>query len=303
MRVSMPLPSFETLFEQADRSRPRLRLAVAGAADRTVLPAILEANRRGWIEPILFADESELNAAAASVEIDISRFERKCVGSPAEAAVAEARAARVALLMKGQVSTPELVSCMLNRETGIRTGGSVGQVVLMEIPRDNRRFLLTDTGIAISPTVSQRLDQLRQTVRIAHRLGVQRPRVALMAASEKRNERMPETVEAEEMVRAVDADATLECDAAGPLSFDLAYAADAGEKKKIGGTVVGAADVMLFPNLLSANLTVKAIMYTADCRFGGVLTGLKTPCVFMSRADSIETRLCSLAFAAAMVQT
>ena len=81
----------------------------------------------------------------------------------------------------------------------------------------------------------------------------------------------------------------------GPLSFDLAYAADAGAKKRIEGSVVGAADIMLFPNLLSANLTVKAIMYTADCKFGGVLRGTSAPVVFMSRADTTETRLNSLA--------
>ncbi len=87
----------------------------------------------------------------------------------------------------------------------------------------------------------------------------------------------------------------------GPLSFDLAFAAEASEKKQISGPVAGAADVMLFPNLLSANLTIKAIMYTADCRFGGVLCGAQCPVVFMSRADTTATRLNSLALAARLV--
>jgi phosphotransacetylase len=84
------------------------------------------------------------------------------------------------------------------------------------------------------------------------------------------------------------------------LSFDLAYAATAGDRKRVGGEVVGAADVLVFPDLLSANLTVKAIMYTADCRFGGVLRGTTAPVVFMSRADTVETRLNSLALALAV---
>ena len=91
------------------------------------------------------------------------------------------------------------------------------------------------------------------------------------------------------------------CLVQGPLSFDLAYAADAGAKKKIEGGVVGAADAMLFPDLLSANLTVKAIMYTADCRFGGVLCGTACPVVFMSRADTTATRLNSLALTLRML--
>ena len=106
---------------------------------------------------------------------------------------------------------------------------------------------------------------------------------------------MPETVEAAELTRRNQQGEFADCSIAGPLSFDLAYAAEAGARKRIEGSVVGAADVMIFPNLLSANLTVKAIMYTADCRFGGVLKGTSAPVVFMSRADDVATRLNSLA--------
>ena len=97
---------------------------------------------------------------------------------------------------------------------------------------------------------------------------------------------MPETVDAQELTRRHEQERLADCLVQGPLTFDLAYAEDAGEKKRIAGDVVGAADIMIFPNLLSANLTVKAIMYTADCRFGGVLWGAAAPVVFMSRADT-----------------
>ncbi len=118
-----------------------------------------------------------------------------------------------------------------------------------------------------------------------------------MAATEIVKLSMPETVEAFELARRNQQGEFGDCLIEGPLSFDLAYAADAGSKKRVEGSVVGAADVMLFPNLLAANLTVKAIMYTADCRFGGVLRGTSAPVVFMSRADTTETRLNSLALA------
>ncbi len=121
------------------------------------------------------------------------------------------------------------------------------------------------------------------------------PRVALMAATELVKLSMPETVEAFELARRNQQGEFGDCLIEGPLSFDPAYAAEAGSKKRVEGSVVGAADVMLFPNLLAANLTVKAIMYTADCRFGGVLRGTSAPVVFMSRADTTETRLNSLA--------
>ncbi len=116
-----------------------------------------------------------------------------------------------------------------------------------------------------------------------------------MAATETVKPSMPETVEWAELTRRGRLGEFGDCVVEGPLSFDLAYAADAGARKHIESEVGGAADILLFPNLLSANLTVKAIMYTADCRFGGVLRGTSAPVVFMSRADTAETRLNSLA--------
>ena len=116
-----------------------------------------------------------------------------------------------------------------------------------------------------------------------------------MAATETIKPSMPETVEAAELVQRNGQGPLAHCVIEGPLSFDLAYAADAGAKKRVEGSVIGAADIMLFPNLLSANLTVKAIMYTADCKFGGILRGTAAPVVFMSRADTTDTRLNSLA--------
>jgi phosphotransacetylase len=171
----------------------------------------------------------------------------------------------------------------------------------MEIPRDDRRFLLADTGICINPSVRQRIEILHGAVAIAQALGADRPKVALMAATETVTLAMPETVEAAELTRRGRQGEFGDCLVEGPLSFDLAYAADAGAKKRVEGSVVGAADLLLFPNLLSANLTVKAIMYTANCRFGGVLGGTAAPVVFMSRADTVETRLHSLALALRML--
>ena len=215
----------------------------------------------------------------------------------APAAVAEVRQGRARMLMKGRIATPALMRAVLDPEAGLRTGRVVCQVVLMEIPRDDRRFLLADTGICVQPTLETRIDILHSAVEVAQALRADPPRVALMAATESVNAAMPETLEAAELQRRNAAGEFPDCVVQGPLSFDLAYAADAADKKRIGGAVVGAADAMVFPNLLSANLTVKAIMYTADCRFGGVLRGTSAPVVFMSRADTTATRRNSLAMA------
>jgi phosphotransacetylase len=199
--------------------------------------------------------------------------------------------------MKGRVSTPELMHAVLAPETGLRRGRSIGQVVLMEVVRDGRRFLLADTGVMIRPNLAKKIDILQSTVAVSRALGAEVPRVALMAASEAPTVAMPETIEAVELQRRNREGEFPGCRIQGPLSFDLAYAADAADRKRVEGPVVGAADVMIFPGLAAANLTVKAIMYTADCRFGGILFGTTHPVVFMSRADGASTRLHSLALA------
>ncbi len=291
----MPLNGFDDLHAEADSAKPRV--AVAGAADSTVLIALHQARARGWVEPILVGAGDEIRATAAAVGIDIASFEIVDTVAPAIAAVDEIRAGRARLLMKGNIATPELMHALLANNSGLRTGRTVCQVVLMEIVDQNRRFLLADTGITIQPTLAQKAEILESLIAAARALGATRPRVALLGATEKATPAMPDTLESAELARRNAAGQFEGAIVEGPLSFDLAYSADASEKKRITGDVVGAADALLFPNLVAANLTVKSMMYTARSRFGGVLCGLAAPVAFMSRGDSVETRLNSLALA------
>jgi len=295
----MSLVGFDDLYRFAGSLPAPISVVAAGGADRTVLQALSLARQRGWVEPVLTGSAAEIRQLAADLRIDLAGFRIVDAEEPASAAVAEVKAGRARILMKGQIATPSLMKAILSRETGLRTGRCICQVVLMEIPRDRRRFLMSDTGVTIRPTLDQKADIVRRLVEVATVLrgpdSDGPSRVAAMAASEKPSDAMPDTLDAAELARRNAAGDFRGCLVQGPLSFDLAYAADAGEKKKIEGGVVGAADAMLFPDLLSANLTVKAIMYTADCRFGGMLCGTACPVVFMSRADTTATRLNSLA--------
>lgn len=297
----MPLMGFAELFLEADARPARTGVAAAGGADETVLRALREAADRGWVEPILTGRGDEIGRVADAAGVSLEGMSVLDTEEPARAAVRAVSAGRARLLMKGQVATPALMRAVLDPEIGLRTGRVIGQVVLMEIAPHRRRFLMVDTGVCVAPSLEQKRDLLASAVAVARTLGEPEPRVALMAATETVTEAMPETLDAAELQRQCAAGDLPGCRVQGPLSFDLAYAADAGEKKRVGGEVVGAADVLLFPNLLAANLTVKAIMYTAPCRFGGVLCGTASPVVFMSRADRVETRLNSMALALAII--
>jgi phosphate butyryltransferase len=293
----MPLDGFKRLFHDADERMPRLSVAVAGGADPTVLEAMRIASDRGWVRPIVVGPEPEIRAIARTQQIDLDDLViHHAEGSAVAArAVALVRSGQAQALVKGQIGTPDLMKAVLDREAGLRTDRVICQVVLMEIRRDRRKFLLADTGISIAPGLSEQIDIMKSAIELARALWVERPRVALLAATETINPAMSETTEAAEIARRGGAGEFGDCVVHGPLSFDLAYAPEAAARKQIAGDVAGAADIMIFPNLLAANLTVKAIMYTADCRFGGVLRGTRAPVVFMSRADDTQTRLNSLA--------
>jgi phosphotransacetylase len=297
------LPGFGELHERADRRTSPAQIAVAGGDDPTVLEALGIAVSRGWVQAVIFGPEREIRSRIDSQGIALAGIEVRpasCEDAAAKA-VAEVRIGNCQALMKGQIATPDLMKAVLDPEQGLRSGRVVCQVVLMEIPRDERTFLLADTGICVKPSLARKADILRSCVEVARALGVDRPRAALMAATETVNAAMPETIHAQELKHRYARGEFDDCVLDGPLSFDLAYARDAGAKKRMGGSVVGAADIMIFPDLLSANLTVKGIMYTADCRFGGILRGTTAPVVFMSRADSTQTRLNSLALTLALL--
>ncbi len=298
----MSLPGFDELARRADSRAEPVRVVAAGGADPTVLAALSRAFACGWVRPVVTGPIADIERVAAQERIALDGFELlEDEKDSAVAAVGCIRSGRAALLMKGQIPTPSLMKAVLDREQGLRTGRAIAQIVLMEILRDGRRFLMTDTGVMVAPTLEQKGDLLGSLLTVARRLGVEAPRVAVMSATEKPTDAMPDTHDAMELSRRGAEGEFGPCHVAGPLSFDLAYASEAGERKRIEGEVTGRADAMLFPNLLAANLTVKGIMYTADCRFGGILCGAACPIVFMSRADSVETRLHSLAYALALL--
>ncbi|WP_417848286.1 phosphate acyltransferase [Thalassoglobus sp.] len=294
----MPLKSFEELYATADKLLSPIPVAAAGGADSTVIQALELARRRGWVNPILTGNLQAIRERADSLDVDISQFQLiEEEPNSARIAVKEVKEGRAQLLMKGQISTPYLMQAILDKEHGLRSGKTIGQIVLMEIARDQRSFLMTDTGVTIDPTIDQKIELIESVVDVAQKLSCSNPRIALMSATEKVTAALPDTQVADTIVQRASQGEFGECIVQGPLSFDLAYAVDAGVKKGIDGDVTGAADAMIFPNLLAANLTVKGIMYTAACQFGGILCGTTSPVVFMSRADSVETRLNSLAYA------
>ena len=174
----MPIDGFKRLYHDADRRTAPTSVAVAGGDDPTVLEAMRIAADSGWVQPILVGPEPRIRELAKSNEIDLDGFTiRHAEGAAiATEAVSLVRSGDARALMKGQIATPALMKSVLHHETGLRTGRVICQVVLMEVPRDRRRFLLADTGISVQPTLDERIDILRSTLDVAVLSGSQLPR-------------------------------------------------------------------------------------------------------------------------------
>lgn len=258
---------------------------------------ILAAARRGGPRTVAVAGEpgDELGEAAGLAH---QQGIATCRPYPtALAAAAAVRRGEADLLIKGMVDTKDFMAAVLDKEHGLRSGRLVSHVAVIEIR--GRLRLVTDSGICISPTLEDKAEIIRNALPLAHRLGMQPARVAVLAAIEKVNPKMPETVDAAELAKL----AIPGCVIQGPLAVDNAVSAEAARVKGVTGPVAGQADILVVPSVLAGNMFCKGLMYFADCRFGGIVAGTAKPVAFLSRADTAEAKLNTIALGVMMCHT
>ena len=277
-----------------------IRVAVVHPCDALSLGGALDARSAGLIEPILVAPRAKLEAVAAAAGLSLEGI---AIEDVPHSHAAAARAAQmggqgqVQALMKGSLHTDELVSAVLNAEAGLRTKRRLSHCFVMQTPAYPRPFIITDAAINIAPTLEQKADIVRNAITLAHAIGVEQPRVAILAAVETVNPAMPATLDAAALCKMADRGQITGGVLDGPLAFDNAVSAAAALTKGIQSPVAGQADVLLVPDLESGNMLAKQLEYMGDAATAGVVLGAKLPIVLTSRADSRETRIASCAIA------
>ena len=288
---------FERLFARSARGTP-IPTAVVYPCDRDALLGPIEAFRRGMIEPVLIGPEERIRSVARDEGIDLSglRIVPAEHGHDAAAtAVRMARAGEVEALMKGSLHTDELMSAVVSRETGLRTGRRISHVFVMDVPAYPRLLLVTDAAVNIAPDVVTKIDIAQNAIDLAHVLGIAQPRVAVLAAVETVNPAMPATVDAAMLCKMADRGQITGGLVDGPLAFDNAVSEEAARIKKITSPVAGRADILLVPDLEAGNMVAKQLQYLAGADSAGIVLGARVPIVLTSRADSVRTRLASVA--------
>jgi phosphate acetyltransferase len=197
--------------------------------------------------------------------------------------------------MKGSLHTDELMSAVVPSSTGLRTARRISHVFVLDVPSYSRLLMVSDAAINIAPTAKEKLDIAQNAIDLAHVLGIEEPRLAILAAVETVNPDMQSTVDAAMLCKMADRGQITGAVLDGPLAFDNAISEDAARVKKIVSPVAGRADILLVPDLEAGNILAKQLQYLAGAESAGIVLGTRVPIVLTSRADTVRTRLVSTA--------
>jgi phosphate acetyltransferase len=272
--------------------------AVVYPCDHDSLLGPLEAAKRNLIDPVLVGPEAKIREAAQAAGADISRcriVDTEHSHAAAEKAVAMARAGEVEALMKGSLHTDELMGAVVPSATGLRTSRRISHIFVMDVPTYPRVLLVTDAAINITPGLKEKVDIVQNAIDLAHVLGIDEPKVAILSAVETVNPDIPSTLEAASLCKMADRKQITGGILDGPLAFDNAVSEQAAKTKKIDSPVAGKADILLVPDLEAGNMLAKQLQYLAGADAAGIVLGTRVPIVLTSRADSVRTRLASIA--------
>jgi phosphate acetyltransferase len=255
----------------------------------------------GIITPILVGPRQKIQAAADAAKLDITAYEivdAEHSHDAAAKAVALVREGRAEMLMKGSLSTDELLGAVVKRDGGLRTERRLSHCFIMDVPNHSNVLIITDAAINIFPTLAEKVDIVQNAIDLAHALRIAQPKVAILSAMEKVSPGLQSTVEAAALCKMADRGQITGGLLDGPLALDNAISPEAAKIKNIAGPVAGQADILVVPDLEAGNMLAKSLTFLMDADSAGVVLGARVPITLTSRADSVQSRLASCAVAA-----
>ncbi|MFY0660887.1 MAG: bifunctional enoyl-CoA hydratase/phosphate acetyltransferase [Shimia sp.] len=278
--------------------------AVVHPCDAASLIGALEARDKTLITPILVGPEDRIKAVAAEEGLNIDGLEiidAKHSHASAQAAVRLVREGKAQALMKGALHTDEVMSAVVDKVTGLRTERRMSHVFVLDVPTYPKPLLITDAAINIFPDLMVKADIVQNSIELAHAIGVEEPKVAILSALETIYPKIPSTVEAAALCKMADRGQITGGVLDGPLAFDNAISRKAADAKGIKSPVPGEADILVAPDLEAGNMIAKQLMYLAGADSAGLVLGARVPIMLTSRADGTLSRLVSAALAQLMV--
>lgn len=296
----MSLTNLDSFFDIA-KQKGKKTIAVAAAEDDNVLSAVIEAKSNKLIDAILIGNKTKIIDIANQHNLDITDFQIVDEVNPALAArkaVAEVRSGNAHILMKGMVATADFLRAVLDKDIGLRKGALLSHIGFFELEAYHKLIALTDAAQNIAPDLNDKIAILNNSIDMFHRLGVSQPKVGIVAAVEVVNQKMESTIHAalissmsrRNQIRGAIVD--------GPLAFDNIVSSEAAKHKGIISEVAGDADLILAPNIETANALYKSFTYFGKATVAAIILGATVPIVLTSRADTDRSKLMSIALAA-----
>lgn len=291
---------------EKSKLKGRKKLVAAFANDSHTIGAVSMAIDRGLIDATLVGDERTIRAVCAEEKIDVEKFtivqEANDVLA-AQKSVELVRNGEAAILMKGLVSTDKYMRAILNKETGLLPkGATLSHVCVLEIPSYPKLLTISDIAVIPAPDLKQKVTLTRNVINTAHLLDIEKPKVAVIAATEQMLPGMQACVDAAIIAKMSDRGQITDAYVDGPLAVDVAIDPEAVQIKKLKSPAGGDADGMVFPNIESANAFFKAATKLGHAELAGIVVGAKVPCVLTSRGDTTMTKLYSIALGALMAK-
>jgi len=293
----MPVQNFDQLMELARERGPKT-IAVAAAAQEAVLLAVNDAEEQGIADVILIGDQSKIESIGHDNRVDLGRLEIIHEPDPIQAArqaMCLINEGRVQIAMKGAIQTADFLRAVLDRKNGLQAGRLLSHVAAFDIPGLDRLLLISDAGVVVAPTLEQKADIVRNAIDVAHRLGIVQPKVALLAATETVNPKIPATVDAAALSKMADRKQIMGGIVDGPLTLDNAISQTSTTIKGVESPVAGQADVLIAPDIEAGNLLAKGIIYFAQAYMAGIIVGARAPIILSSRSDTHEAKLIAIA--------
>ena len=295
---------YESLLERCQSIEP-VPTAVAHPCEASALAGAVDAARKKLIAPILVGPADKIKDIAKSAGIDLDGLE--IVDAPhshaaAEKAVALVKEGRAEVLMKGSLHTDELMSAVVSREGGLRTGRRISHAFIMDVPTYHKVLIISDAAINIAPALEDKVDICQNAIDLAVSLGRERPKVAVLAAVETVSSKMPATIDAAALSKMAERRQIIGGIVDGPLPFDSAINREAADTKGIKSEVAGDPDILLVPDLEAGNILAKQLSFLANADSAGLVLGARVPVILTSRADSVRSRIASCAVASLAAQ-
>ena len=299
----MILRNFNELIEKVRSLSKARRVVVASAADEHSLEAVFHAQKDGIVDPVLVGEKSKILDILSKLGVSLPEGGLYDVPEAEEAAMKSVELIREGkgdFLMKGKLETAQMLKPVVNKETGIGTCKLMSHVAVFQSPHYHKLLVVTDGGMVTYPTLEQKKAIIENAVGVLKSLGYEKPKVGILAAIEKVNPKMPETLESDALYQMNAEEKIKGCVVAGPISLDVALNSDAAEIKGYKNPVAGDADILIVPNIHTGNVLGKSITTLGGGQMAGIVMGARVPIILTSRGSSSEEKYLSLALAAAI---